>query len=129
MRKSSAHSLGNLGELLAVRYLKNKGFEILERNYQNSSGKRLGEIDIIALERSSQELVFVEVKTRNFAYLGTRPEENITRSKLRKLNRIAEDYLRNHAKKSRSYRFDALSVFINSKDKRCRISHLTHIFL
>jgi len=35
---------GNLGEDLACRYLKIKGFEIIERNYW----KKYGEIDIVA---------------------------------------------------------------------------------
>ena len=49
---------GNWGEDAAVRYLKTRGYEILDRNYRSS----WGEIDIIARQRDV--LAFVEVKTR-----------------------------------------------------------------
>ena len=47
---------GNWGEDAAVRYLKTRGYEILDRNYRSS----WGEIDIIA--RQQDVLAFVEVK-------------------------------------------------------------------
>ncbi|MBP5618294.1 MAG: YraN family protein, partial [Clostridia bacterium] len=49
---------GERGEKLAARYLRRKGYRILERNFQT----RFGEIDLIA--RKGDQLVFVEVKTR-----------------------------------------------------------------
>lgn len=57
-------STGRWGEEQAARYLKRKGYRILDRNFSC----RFGEIDIIASDR--EYLVFVEVKTRknaNFA--------------------------------------------------------------
>ena len=69
-------NFGDLGEKLAARYLRNKNYQILDTNFQNNSGRRLGEIDIIALEKN--ELVFIEVKTREMKkYADTLPEENI----------------------------------------------------
>ena len=50
--------IGKIGESLACKYLINKGYKILNRNYQ----KRCGEIDIIA--RNDLYLVFLEVKVR-----------------------------------------------------------------
>ena len=41
---------GNWGEDAAVRYLKTRGYEILDRNYRSS----WGEIDIIARQRDVQ---------------------------------------------------------------------------
>ena len=43
---------------MAARFLKNKGYLILETNYRC----RWGEIDIVALEEG--QMVFVEVRTR-----------------------------------------------------------------
>lgn len=49
-------AIGTNQEIKAAEYLKNQGYEILERNFRC----RIGEIDIIA--RDGRYLVFVEVK-------------------------------------------------------------------
>lgn len=118
---------GNRGEDIAVRFLQDAGFSILERNYKNKSGRALGEIDIVAEERG--ELVFVEVKARE-AKPGKEafPEENITAGKLRKLARIAEGYIREKKRESSPYRFDAvLIVFRYGVEPEIR--HFRSIFL
>ncbi len=118
---------GNKGEDIAVRFLKGIGFSVLERNYKNVSGRALGEIDIVAEENG--ELVFVEVKARE-AKPGKEafPEENITPSKLRKLSRIAEGYLREKRREATPYRFDAvLVVFRDGIDPEIR--HFRSIFI
>ncbi len=51
--------LGALGEEKIAKFLKSKGCIILKRNYRD----RYGEVDIIA--ESKQNIIFVEVKTRN----------------------------------------------------------------
>jgi len=125
---SKKSNIGSLGERVAANYLKNKGFEIVEMNYKNSFGRRLGEIDIIAREKG--ELVFVEVKTREYQkYQDTLPEENITFLKLRKLSRIAQDYLRQKNQLDAAYRFDAVSVWLDQPQKQAKIKHLRNIFL
>ena len=120
-------SLGQLGENLGCRYLKEKGYRILETNYKNTRGYRLGEIDIIA--QKDEALVFVEVKTRLIKPEETLPEENITFQKLKKLERIAAHYLRIHQLKAKPYYFDALSILFNPATKTASIKHLEHIFL
>ncbi|MFZ2299694.1 MAG: YraN family protein [Candidatus Moraniibacteriota bacterium] len=118
---------GSLGEELGCRYLRHKGYKILETNYCNASGRRLGEIDIVA--RKGKELVFVEVKTR----LGTPesavlPEAGITPAKLRKLERIAAHYLREKRCVSAAYHFDALAILYDEALRKASIRHLEHIF-
>lgn len=54
--------LGNFGERLAQQKYIDKGFSILGANVFNKKGKRLGEIDFIAV--LGKRLIFVEVKTR-----------------------------------------------------------------
>lgn len=56
---SSQHELGKTGEQMAINLLREKGYEILEKNWR--SGKL--EVDIIC--RKNDQMVFVEVKTRS----------------------------------------------------------------
>ena len=46
--KLNKNSIGYKGEKIAERFLKKKGYKILQRNWCNKKGKRIGEIDIIA---------------------------------------------------------------------------------
>lgn len=121
---------GETGEKIAAGFLERKGYEILDTNYQNTSGRRLGEIDIIAREKKSEEIVFVEVKTREYQkYKNTLPEENITYSKLKKLEKIANAFLYNHNLREKSYRFDAISIWLDLAFKRAKIKHIKNICL
>ena len=56
--------LGNKGEMLASRYLLDKGYAVLHYNWR--AGHK--EIDLIAKERDT--LVFVEVKSRTSEQYG-----------------------------------------------------------
>ena len=117
--------IGKTGEQAAAKFLKDNGYEILEMNFKNNSGHRLGEIDIISRENISEELVFVEVKTREYEkYKDTLPEENITPSKLRKLSRIASFYLHEKKLGASNYRFDAISVWIGKNGNLVEIKHI-----
>ena len=61
-QKTDSGSLGQLGERIAQDYLKKSGYRIVETNFKNTTGRCLGEIDIIA--KKEQALFFIEVKTR-----------------------------------------------------------------
>lgn len=126
--KNKDKNIGNLGEKEAGKYLKKKGFKIIEFNYQNKKGKRLGEIDIIAVE--GQQIVFVEVKSRISNRLEIiLPEENITRDKLHKLQKIAQSYIRENDYWDKDYRFDAVSILFDESGKNIlEIRHLESIF-
>jgi len=126
-KKQEAKSLGRMGEDLAEKYLREKGYRILERNFCNPLGRRLGEIDIIA--QKGKEIVFVEVKTREMLkYDWILPEENINRQKLHKLSKIAVFYVRQKNLWNNPYRFDAISVRIDIVSKKAKIKHLESVF-
>jgi putative endonuclease len=121
---------GQTGERVAINFLKECAYEILANNFKIGFGRRLGEIDIIAREKNTQQIVFVEVKTRDFQkYQTTLPEENITYAKLKKLNKIAQFYLRINHLQETSFRFDAISIWLNQENKKARVRHLKNIYL
>ena len=77
---------GKLGEDLATKYLEKIGYKIVARNFRC----RQGEIDIIA--RSTEELVFVEVKTRTNLSYGS-PAEAVDFTKQKHMEKVAKYYL------------------------------------
>jgi len=120
------NNLGSDGEKIAATYLKNKGYQIIVTNYANILGRRLGEIDIIAKDQDI--LVFVEVKTRDLeTYAGTLPEENITAKKIHKLAKIANQYLNRYKLQDIPYRFDAISVWLNYRNRQAKIKHIENL--
>ena len=123
------NNIGKDGEIAAANFLKNLGYEILDQNFKNTTGRVIGEIDIIAKDKKMNELVFVEVKTREYQrYRDTLPEENITPSKLHKLNKIATRYLQEKNMQEAAYRFDAVSVWLDYTTRLAKIKHLKSIF-
>lgn len=120
-------SLGTLGEKLGCQYLEKKGYTIIEVNYKNPKGRRLGEIDIVAA--LGKKIIFVEVKTREKSGLSFGlPEENINRAKLHKLEKIAAHYLQKNNFAERPYAFDALSIIYDGTTRSAKIRHLESIF-
>jgi putative endonuclease len=98
---------GDLGEGLAVEYLKKQGFKIIERNFR----MRGGEIDIIAIDGDT--LSFIEVKTRRSHEFGT-PLEAITPWKMRSLIKSAEFYKVKHPHLPDSLRIDAVGIMLKN---------------
>ncbi|MFA9262394.1 MAG: YraN family protein [Undibacterium sp.] len=123
----TTEEIGKAGEDAAVAYLVNQGYRIRERNYANRGGLRLGEIDIVA--ENKREIIFVEVKAA-FLMVGSEnrlPEWQITRSKLRKMEKAAAIYLKEKRLIEREYSFDAIAVTFRV-DEEPEIRHLDHIF-
>ena len=121
-------SLGSRGEKAATDYLKKIGYKILANNFCNSSGRRIGEIDIIA--KDDNEIVFVEVKTRTYSQASyILPEENITRSKLYKLRKAANFYVSKNNLQESNYRFDSISLLASEKTNTAKLKHIKNIFL
>jgi putative endonuclease len=96
--------LGARGEDLAVKYLKKKGYKVIERNYRC----QLGEIDLIA--RQGDTLVFVEIKSRSSPGFGL-PQEAVDRFKQDKLIEVARAYLaERRLTEDITMRFDVVAV-------------------
>lgn len=126
MENKNTSSIGKRGEEAAANYLKKSGYKILEINFFNPKGRRLGEIDIIAKEKD--ELVFIEVKTRRRSINEILPEENITREKLYKINKAATFYLNKNKLFNQKYRFDAVTLVADEENRTAKLKHIKNIF-
>jgi len=109
--------VGTLGEKLAQKFLKRRGYHILETGFRC----REGEIDIIAHHKSY--LVFIEVRTKSNLNFGT-PEESITQSKKEKLIACALTYIKTHQNLPSSWRIDVVAIEIDTKGKAKRIESI-----
>lgn len=106
MTKTFNRLKGNVGEEMAAKFLREKGYQIIDQN--NST--KFGELDIIASKNNI--LVFVEVKFKQTEDFGT-PEEMIRKNKLMQVQRTAEMYLLNNkdiAKIYDRYQIDAICI-------------------
>jgi len=113
MRRTK-RELGQLGEELAVRYLRGQGYLIRERNWRCP----LGEMDIVAEDGDC--LAFVEVRTRRGRELGT-PEESITQVKRSRLIEVAQTYLQEHDWPG-DWRIDVLAVEMSPQGDLRRVN-------
>ena len=110
--------LGNKGEMLASRYLMDKGFAVLHYNWR--CGHK--EIDLIARERDT--LVFVEVKSRRDESYGD-ASDAVTTQKIKRLISAAEAYITRN-KIDSPYRFDIVTVVGGSEPYK--IEHIKDAF-
>jgi putative endonuclease len=113
-------TLGKSGEKMASRFLRKKGYRILELNYRT----RRGEIDIIA--RNGQTLVFIEVKTRKSAFLDS-PQAAVTVKKQRQISMVAQEYLDSNNLFDSEARFDVIAISLKAGEET-QIEHIENAF-
>lgn len=101
--KTAKRQLGDAGEALAAQFLEQKGCVILARNFCAQGG----EIDIIA--EKDQEIIFVEVKTRQNETFG-HAIESITPKKIARLQIAAWKFLEKNELTHRDFRFDIITI-------------------
>ncbi len=112
-------SKGAAGEMLAARFLRQKGYTIVAANFRC----RLGEVDIIASDR--QYIAFVEVKTRTEGSLYS-PREAVTVAKQRKLIQTAALFLKSHPEIQKQPRFDVIEV-VTKPGNVMEVAEIDHI--
>ncbi len=100
-------SFGEWGEKIALRFLRRKKYQILEKNFSSVSG----EIDIIG--KKDKIICFIEVKIRSCDEFGS-PEMAVTPQKQNKLRKAALSYLK-MKKLEENCRFDIISILTNSE--------------
>lgn len=99
MKKSWDH-----WEILAIEYLKRKGYTIKETNFKFST---FWEIDIIA--EKMEKTIFLEVKYRTSSLFWTW-EESISKNKLFKIQKTLEYYCFCHHINFEKVQFDVISI-------------------
>ena len=125
---SEKRKFGDIGEKVAEKWLKSKGFTIVERNWW----KPWGEIDIIA--KKGNQTFFIEVKTvsstnlinSSIRNISIRPEENIHPHKLKKLLRTIETYVI-EKKVEGGWSVSACLVYLDLLAKKSRVEFLENI--
>ena len=114
-------ALGERGEKLACKYLRQRGCKILYRNYR---ARRGGEVDIVC--RDGDTLAFVEVKTRsNDDY--RRPLDAVNAAKRKLIIRGALAWLQLLDNPDILFRFDVVEIVI-APGKQPRIELVQNAF-
>ncbi len=123
---------GNLGEEIACKFLRSKGYGIIEQNYL----KKFGEIDIIA--KKSRVLHFIEVKSVSRENLKDvsdettryKPEDNVHPWKLARLGRTIQVYIsEREVSPETNWQFDLITVYIDKKALKTSVFMLENVIL
>lgn len=112
------NELGKLGEELAVDFLIEKGYEILETNWVFQKA----EVDIIA--KIDTVLAVVEVKTRSSVDFGS-PQDFVKPKKIKLLVKAINEYVITNDLDV-EVRFDIIAI--HAKSKEFEIEHLEEAF-
>ena len=112
------NELGKLGEELAVDFLIEKGYDILETNWTFQKA----EVDIIALKENI--LAVVEVKTRSSVDFGS-PQDFVKPKKIKLLVKAINEYVVSNDLDV-EVRFDIIAV--HAKGREFEFEHLEEAF-
>ena len=109
------HETGKIGEDIAVKYLQEKNYQIIERNFECKQG----EIDIIAKDK--EEIVFIEVKTRANILYG-KPKEAVDKTKKKHIYSCAEFYVFLKKLENSPIRIDVIEVY--KRKQKYLVNHI-----
>ena len=110
---AARQALGELGERIAERWLRERGWRIVQRRFR--SGHR--DIDLV-VERDGL-VAFVEVKARQGDLFGD-PVAAVNWQKQKELGRSARVWVARHGRQDEAYRFDVVGVLLNGTTVRIR---------
>ncbi|MCZ8196249.1 MAG: YraN family protein [Flavobacterium sp.] len=112
------NELGKFGEELAVEFLQQNGYEILETNWTFQKA----EIDIIAQKENI--LAVVEVKTRSSIEFGL-PQDFVKPKKIQLLVKAINEYVISNDLDV-EVRFDIIAIY--KEDKEYKLDHIEEAF-
>ena len=120
---------GSFAEGLAEKFLKDRGYKVLGRNYR----KPWGEIDIIAeklcAEDGNKTVIFVEVKASDSpAPKGFEPEKRVNNDKVLRIKRAAQTYIQQNNLDDISWQIDLIAIELNKEKGTAKITHFKNIW-
>jgi putative endonuclease len=118
----SRQQKGRIGEAEACRWLEEKEYRILQRNWRCRSG----EVDIIAARE--ELLIFVEVRSRSSAAAFGTPQESVNQRKMQQVRATAAVYIQLNGEHDRQIRFDVIGVMIDNAGKVGSVQHVENAF-
>src|SRR3954470_16628079 len=116
---AATQALGALGERIAERWLRERGWRVVQRRFR--SGHR--DIDLV-VERDGG-VAFVEVNARGGNHVGG-PVEAVNWRKQKELGRSARVWVSRHGRSNDAYQFDVVGVLVEGE--RVRIRHIEGAF-
>lgn len=111
--------IGKLGEQKAGEYLIKNKYRLIDKNFLC----KFGEIDIIA-KSPSNELVFIEVKTRKSLKYGS-PCDAVTPHKIKNILLTSKYYIYINKFNNIDIRYDVIEVYLNNRE--IAINHIKNI--
>ncbi|MCL2404117.1 MAG: YraN family protein [Defluviitaleaceae bacterium] len=117
---NNKYKAGLSGQEAAEKFLLNKGYQVLARNYRIKSG----EVDLIL--QHDNYIVFVEVKFRTSLSYGL-PREAVGHTKQKRIINTALHYLARHKLSENDIRFDVVEVL--EQHGQLYASHIENAFM
>jgi putative endonuclease len=117
---TQSQSLGLLGERIAAKWLRQRGWRVLEHRFQN------GHRDLDLVVQRGKTVAFVEVKTRTDLSFGG-PVSAVDFYKLQQLRRSALVWLARYGRSGMEYRIDVVAVWITGE--AVKILHVENAYV
>ena len=117
---TDAQRLGLLGERIAAKWLRRRGWRVLEHRFKN------GHRDLDLVVQRGKTVAFVEVKTRTDLNFGG-PVSAVDFFKLQQLRRSALVWMSRHGRSGIEYRIDVIAVWITVGD--VKILHVENAYV
>jgi putative endonuclease len=109
---------GNYCEDEAGLFLIRQGFSILFKNYRTT----FGELDIIAEKNGVIHFVEVKAVSRETFERGIRPQDHVTREKIRRIKMVAQHFLVTYEMSGVSNQIDLVAIVTSEKHSKDLIS-------
>lgn len=113
-------AVGAKGEEMAVSYLEDQGYIILDQNYAYERA----EVDIVTYRDT--EIVFVEVKMRRGSDFG-QPEDAVDEKKKKSIFKAAEAWMYERKMEGSPVRFDVIAI-LDLPGKQAKLTHYENAF-
>ena len=122
-RLKKPRSIWHRGEDAAAKHMKKQGCKVLARNLR----LKMGEIDILCLDKAKECIIIVEVKARVRKSDATpNPESNITAAKKQKLRTLANAIRKRDDCRGMQIRIDVVAVeFVEDQRAPSALRHYT----